>query len=648
MKWSSKDMKKELPNFAIFFCCIIYFEFFFKLFTNQNIWNIHFLFILLYDILIAFVLSILSSLGSPKKNKICFYLFLLLFTIWSCAEVIFKRSFDVYFSLATTFFADQAVSFLDKVLEILLSNALAICILFVPFILSILFQKQISFQKIKKQKIGIYFCGMIISYLGFYGLLFVYKTEDNSPYELYFHLENNALNKETFGMFPGTLIEIRKLIFPPIQKLYQPEEEKQEEETPKIFSKNVLEIPFASLASEESDAIVKEMHEYFANDVGTSQNEYTGMFQGKNLILFMAESFNSIAVDKELTPTLYQLTHEGFVFENFYSPLILSTIGGEFQELTGLYPNLSLLSNVWRKGKNYYPFGYGKMFEEAGYSVRAYHDHKYNFQNRDIYLKSLGFQNYMACFNGLEKKINCNTWPESDLEMIQETVHDYLKEEPFFTYYVTVSGHMSYSFSSNAMARKNQSLVSDLPYSNDIKAYLASNIELDRALEKLIKELEASGKLKDTVIALVADHYPYDISLEHINEIALNRDSVIEINRSHFLLWNSEMKETKILKVGGNMDVLPTIFNLFGLKYDSRLIMGKDLLSNEEGIVIFDDSSWVSDLGRYYASTRKFVANEGVSVSEDYVKNINQIVSNRIRLSKLILEKDYYRKVLGE
>ena len=198
------------------------------------------------------------------------------------------------------------------------------------------------------------------------------------------------------------------------------------------------------------------------------------------------------------------------------------------------------------------------------------------------------------------------------------------------------------------MSRKNQSLVSDLPYSTDIKAYLASNIELDRALEKLIEDLEASGKLEDTVIALVADHYPYDISLEHINEIAGNRDSTIEINRSHFILWNSEMEETKITKVGGNMDVLPTILNLFGLDYDSRLIMGKDLLSNSYGLVIFADSSWISDMGRYYASSKKFVANEGVVVPEDYVKNINQVVSNRIRLSKLIIEKDYYRKVLGE
>ncbi len=647
-------MKRAVPNFLVFFLSILYFEFFFKILTSQNIWEIHWLFIILYDSLISILLSIVSSLGSPKRNKIIFYSCIIILTIWSIAEVIFKNSFHVYFSFATIFFADQAISFLDKVLEIIIVNGCSIFILIVPFLLTILCSKKMPFQKINEKKLIISLLYIPICYLCFYGLLLDNKKEDNSPYELYFHLENNALNKETFGMFPATLIEVRKMIFPVTQKLYQPviEEippEEEPEEKPKVYEKNILEIPFESLAEVEKDETVKEMHEYFSKDIGTLKNEYTGMFQGKNLILFMAESFNSIAVDKERTPTLYKLTHEGFVFENFYSPVILSTIGGEFQELTGLYPNLSMLSNVWRTGRNMYPFGYGTMFENAGYTVHAYHDHKYNFQNRDIYLKSLGFNNYMACFNGLEEKMNCKEWPESDLAMIEATTEDYLQsEKPFFTYYVTVSGHMSYNFSDNAMARKNQSLVKDLPYSNDIKAYLASNIELDRALEKLIEELDKSGKLDDTVIALVADHYPYDISLEHINEIAGNRDSTIEINRSHFILWNNKLETTTIQKVGGNMDVLPTILNLFGLDYDSRLIMGRDLLSNSFGLVVFADSSWISDMGRYYASTKKFIANEGVTVSENYIKNINQVVSNRIRLSKLIMEKDYYRKVLGE
>ena len=429
--------------------------------------------------------------------------------------------------------------------------------------------------------------------------------------------------------------------------------EKLEEESvidmPIVYDKNVLDIDFNILKEQETNEAIENMHQYFLNDSGTFKNEYTGYFKDKNLILIMAESFNSIAINKELTPTLYKLSHEGFVFENFYTPVILSTIGGEFQELTGLYPNLSLLSNIWRKGVNYYPFGYGKVFNDLGYDVHAYHNHTYSFQNRDVYLKSLGFSHYLGCKNGLEKKINCNNWPESDVEMVQATLDDYLKSDKFFTYYVTVSGHMSYDFRTNAMAKKNQDYVKTLPYSEKIKAYLATQIELDRALEILINKLDEAGRLNDTVIALVGDHYPYDIEIDLINELAEpDRDEVIEVNRSSFILWNSEMDMVKVSKVGGNMDVLPTLLNLFDIPYDSRLIMGKDLLSTEEGLVIMADNSWVSDKGVYLARTKSFISKEEEISYNEYVTRMNQVVSNRVNLSKLIIENDYYRKVLGE
>src|SRR5699024_8448840 len=111
-------------------------------------------------------------------------------------------------------------------------------------------------------------------------------------------------------------------------------------------------------------------------------------------------------------------------------------------------------------------------------------------------------------------------------------------------------------------------------------------IELDKMLEKLIEKLEESGELKDTVIALVGDHYPYTLSIDEMNEAATyEKDDTIEVNRSNFILWNSEMKEPIIIdKVGSQLDVLPTILNLFGIDYDSRLIVGKDILSDYEGL----------------------------------------------------------------
>ena len=116
----------------------------------------------------------------------------------------------------------------------------------------------------------------------------------------------------------------------------------------------------------------------------------------------MAEGFNSIAVDENLTPTLYKLTNSGFVFENFYSPVFLSTTGGEFQATTGLIPTQSIL-NMWKKDKPDIKYALGNSFSKAGYTANAYHDWTYTYYSRQDTMKTLGFDSYMGIGNGLEK-----------------------------------------------------------------------------------------------------------------------------------------------------------------------------------------------------------------------------------------------------
>lgn len=334
------------------------------------------------------------------------------------------------------------------------------------------------------------------------------------------------------------------------------------------------------------------------------------------------------------------------MFENFYVPNNLSTIGGEFQAITGLYPENTILS-TWRSGKNYFPFGLANKFEEYGYKTFAYHDNSYTFQDRYKYLKSQGFDNFKACRNGMEKLINCDRWPQSDLEMIDKTTSEYIDSEtPFLTYYMTVSGHFGYTKGGNYITRKNYSLVENLDYSDKVKGYIATQIELDKALELLIKRLEEKGILDDTVIVMLADHYPYDLTINEVNEASsYKRDSVVEVNHNNLIIWNSKIKSQKIDKACMSIDVLPTVYNLFGLSYDSRLLMGKDIFSNTEGIAIMKNRSWVTNKGTYYSSTNTFVPKSD-EVSDEYINSINQIVNNRLNISKMIVSKNYYNSVL--
>jgi phosphoglycerol transferase MdoB-like AlkP superfamily enzyme len=113
-------------------------------------------------------------------------------------------------------------------------------------------------------------------------------------------------------------------------------------------------------------------------------------------------------------------------------------------------------------------------------------------------------------------------------------------------------------------------------------------------------------------------------------------------------LWNPTTETKKITKVASQIDVLPTLLNLFGINYDSRMIVGKDILSNSEGLAIFSNRSWVTDKGKYYARTSTFVPNEGVTISNDYVANMNINVANKFSISSLLLENNYYKAILNE
>lgn len=642
--------KRHINIFFIYFIFFLFEELVFRIFCADNFFSFSLVSILLNIIFLSSFWTLITYMLRKCKINFIHYIIIGLYTFLFLIEVLYKKILGVFFTFKVLGMSNNLISFIGDVIKKILSNSVFIIIILIPIILILFYREKIN---IKINNIFIVILSMIISF-SFYRISFLIdKNRDNSIYSLYYKIDNMSLYKEKMGVLSSLELEIKRGIFGfenQINKSIDKETASPEEiEVPKKVLYNNLDIDFSYFATNETDSTLKKMHNYFKDEEGTKQNDYTGIYKGKNLILFMAESFNSIAVDKTLTPTLYKLTNSGFVFENFYSPVILSTIGGEFQELTGLYPDLSLLSRVWRKGNNNYQFGYANIFKNMGYDTYAYHDSSYNFQDRDKYLKSIGFDNYTGCSNGLEARINCNLWPASDLEMIDATFDDYANNEnPFLVYYVTVSGHMGYTWNTNQMAKKNRDYVDSLEVSLKPKAYLAAQIELDRALELLIKKLEEKDLLDDTVIALVGDHYPYDLSINEINEISTyERDKTFEINRSNFILWNNKQETVKVDKIGSQIDVLPTILNVFGANYDSRMIIGNDILSDSEGLAIFDNFSWISDYGRYNSATNKFTKkSDDIVIDDDYISKMNNKVYNKVNMSKLLLENNYYSKML--
>ncbi|MBR4693838.1 MAG: LTA synthase family protein [Bacilli bacterium] len=634
---------------------ILYLEILSKVIITDHTLNNGLVYLLIFTLPFILLITLLTKIFPRIINKINSFILMGIITVYFEVQLIFHRLFSVPFSFSTIGLADQALDFTNIIKDAILSNLLHFVLFLLPFILLIILNKKIDYNRYHKYSIISLIIMLTLSYGATFVTLIPNKSEMNSPYKLYFKIDDQASIIDTFGMLTYTKIDIKRQLFGYESEIVLDNEEEMVipvEEGEIDYGFNELELDFEKATNNKN---IQTLNTYFSNSNPSNKTKYTGMFKDKNLIFILAEGFNEIAVDEQRTPTLYKMVHTGFDFTNFYSPVFLSTTGGEFQATTGLIPTQEILG-AWKSKMPTIYYGLGNAFSRIGYRAQSYHDWTYTYYSREKTMKTIGFTNYMGCGNGLEKRLHTDSelrnmkypcqWLEYDSDMVNVTAPLYMGQEGnYVTYYVTVSGHSPYNYN-DIIANHHFDTVKDLNYSSQVKYYLASQVELDKMLEALVKQLEENGELDDTVIALVGDHYPYTLSTEEMNEAAsYTKDGVIEINRSNFILWNNAMEEPIVVdKVGSQIDVLPTLLNLFGIEYDSRLILGKDILSNSEGIAIFSNRSWVTDYGWYQASSRKFTLREGMELEnqDEYINRINNKVNNYFSISKLIVDNDYY------
>ncbi len=648
-------MKKKLPLFLHYTFLIIYLEIAYKALVLKNVFSLNTLTILLFSIPFILFATILSSLFNTKINKVISVLNSIFITFIFASQYIYYAFYDSIFSIYSIKAGTGQVfgEFFSAISKMIIDNIWGLLVIILPCILFIIFKSKI-FDFTRKKVMFITEIILLIVFFVITKLTVHFNT--NGMYSLNrIYNESHApmitINK--VGLLSMEVLDLKRYLFGFEEKLVVDNihEEKPDIKPEKTY--NILDIDFDQLESNEVNETIKTLHQYFKGITPTEQNEYTGIFKGKNLIYITAEGLDTIAIDKDITPTLYKMVNSGFIFKNYYQPLFtVSTSDGEYMYLNSLIPKEGVWS-FYRSSNIKMPFSLGTEFNKLGYdAVNAYHDHTYTYYNRDESHPNLGFNIYKGCGNGLETLMNCKRWPESDVEMIDATINDYIDKDKFMIYYMTVSGHLNYTFSGNSMSYKNKDVVKDLPYSDNVKAYIAANVELDRALEKLLGYLTEKGKLDDTVIVVSPDHYPYGLKTYELNEVSkTDRSDKFEMFHTSLILYNNAMKENKVVeKYVSSIDVLPTVYNLFGVNYDSRLLMGTDALSESEGLVMLSDRSWINENGSYNSMTGKFTSfKEGLP--EDYVSKINAKVYGKFTTSSLLLyEKngkylDYYSKL---
>lgn len=629
---------------------IIYLEIIYKFFIMKDLLTTNTFSVVLFSIPWIIIFTIITSIFNEKVNKILTIVFSFLIVLITLAQIVYYNFYNSMFSfLSLTTGTGQVMQFYVMIASVIARIWYIFAIILIPYILFLIFKNKLF--DFKKNNLKFLISYLLIFILSFLGIVLVINKNNEGFYSLkrlIFKTHAPMLTIDKTGLFTMEMIDIERYIFGFNEEIYseQINVNNEEEKVPEAkIEYNTTDIDFDKLINDETDDKIKSMHVYFKNTVPSNKNEYTGMFKDKNLIFITAEAFDTIAIDEKLTPTLYKIANNSFIFKNYYQPLYpVSTSDGEYMNLNSLIPK----EGVWsfkQTSKISMPYGIGNMFNKEGYVSYGFHNHNYNYYDRQKSHKNIGLK-YYGCGNGLEKKMNCKHWPNSDKEMIDATTSYYIDKDKFMTYYMTVSGHLNYNFSGNNMAYRNKNKVKNLKYSTAIKAYLATQIELDKSIEKLLQVLEEKGKLNDTLIVIAPDHYPYGLTTKQMNEIStIDRNDKFEKFHTTLIMYNPNIEKTVVDKVISSLDILPTIYNLYGLTFDSRLLMGRDIFSNNEHIVILSDRSWITDKGKYNSVTKEFTSTTNEEIEEDYIDRINMIVNQRYGMSSLIIDNNYYKKI---
>lgn len=644
----------------IFFpAMMIYLEYYFHTAVYNEI-DAGVLYPLVWGAAVGMLLAMLTCIFKNKGNIVISYLIAATVTLLYIAQMLYHDIFATFFSLTSIRGAKNALDFKSE-----LSRAVRRCLqyeigMLIPLLLFILFGIFIiSFERPgRKQNI----CGAGGAAIAFFAAVLslnIGGREPFTPYSLYHGNFVMELSMHRLGVAVTTGKDALAILFQDNKSVdicefngacITEDDVNEEGYSPQIDEN----IDLQALYDNAEDEDIKNITAYVSNQTPTYENRYTGMFEGYNLVYITAESLCRYVVREDWTPALYKIMNEGFVFDNYYNPSwYKSTIDGEFVNCLSQYPSFSRWS-LQESADTYQPYALGNAMSGLGYTGKAYHDYNSYYYDRSETHPNLGYD-FKAIGLGLE--LPSQDIYFSDLEMMQVVYEDFSKDEPFNVYFMTYSGHLPYDYGDNPIAEKNREqaerLTEGLPYNDTVRAYIAAQLELEYALEYLIDRLERDGLLEETLFVVTPDHIPVALESEDYDALAGDAvsDNKFERYRSCLGIWNVNMEEPiEVGKLCASIDILPTILNLMGVNYDSRLLAGRDILYDEPGCVMLSDYSYMSGDICYdvYEGEVLYSAWADEEDTSNAVYDIINTIGQKYYISDKIIERDYYRYVYGK
>ena len=383
-------------------------------------------------------------------------------------------------------------------------------------------------------------------------------------------------------------------------------------------------------------------------------NKYTGKYKDNNLIIIQLEGIDDWLITEKDTPTLYKMMNNSINFTNHYSYYNGggSTFNSEFAVNTGFITPLSYTQNAYTFNKNTFPYSLANLFKNQGYSVNAFHMNTSEYYSRGANYKNWGYDNYYGL-------IDLGTYKDDsyvlDRELIlNETFKEKMFEsEKFVDYIITFTNHMPFSVEKgNCRKLVTEDILKENNLEEIPKDYVYPELteedcsrrqakETDYMIELLMQELETRSLLDNTTIVVFTDHYLYTLSDQTIlNNYKETNNNLI--NHTPFFIWTNNKDKKEVKEVTSQLNVLPTILNLFGIEYNQNYYIGTDALNpNYQGMVFFSDYSWYD--GNVYVDGGIVTNNK--EINEISLEDKNYYINYLIKKNDLTLKYNYFKQI---
>ena len=439
-------------------------------------------------------------------------------------------------------------------------------------------------------------------------------------------------------------------------------------------------VTFLKTQEQENEEDIEFLNSAFKENMN-KKNSYTNKLNGKNLILIQLEGTDNWLIDKDTTPTLYKMMNEGINFSNHYSYYNGggSTFNSEFAVNTGFITPLSYTKNAYSFNKNSFPNSLANLFKERGYTVNAFHMNNGEYYSRTSNYKNWGYDNYYGLIEIDDYK---DYSYQLDRELILNEKFNELmfpSDTNFVDYIIAYSGHLPFTNTKGVCkmlydedtekeiilekekllkeekkkCKKEKKDHCDKLTIDDIEVEKPEFIsmseeecvrrqarETDYMMELLLQNLKEKNLLDNTAIVVFTDHYLYTLNDKTILDKYKTTSNNL-INKTPWFIWSSNLKSKKVTTVTSQLNILPTILNLYGFKYNTNNYIGEDALSSKyNSIVFFSDYSWYD--GNVYVENGE-VKNKK-KISQDKLDDKNEYVNYVAKKNDLALKYNYFKK----